>query len=159
MRHILGFRDTCGERWGGSSQGAGSPTFSCGPKSQETLNLECCYESVYIPQAYAVWENLDCALFSRIISSELGWRDMGAAWSIWVSEIFFTFPFPFSPPHPLPSPSFPSPCILFAFIISPQTVPQTPNNVGVKLAGIGMDTTWKFIFIEFLLYATHFPRR
>lgn len=42
-----------------------------GPRARK-LNFLCCCESVCILQVYAVWENLDCALFYRIIFSELG---------------------------------------------------------------------------------------
>ena len=86
-----------GVGWRECSQGSGSSTFSHGPKSKETLNFYCVSESICTLQAYAVWENLGYALFYRMSFSELGWRDMGPAWSIWVSEIFFPYLSSFPP--------------------------------------------------------------
>lgn len=90
-------------------------------------------------------------LFCRIIFSKLGWRDMGAAWSISVSEIFPPSFFLFLPPcsHPPPSlcPCLP-PFLPSSFLYILLAFSYNSKSVGVRLTGIGMDTPWKFILIE-----------
>lgn len=105
-----------GVGWGGSSPRSYcvlTTAFSRGSKIQKQ-NFHCCY----ILQAYPVWENLDCAFFCRIIFSKLGWRDMGAAWGISVSEIFLPSFFLFFPPVSVPLPPFAPAFLPFSLLLS-----------------------------------------